>query len=223
MPNAPQYVRHAGPEPARARKRTRTGLDAVKQWADQLDPEPEHARYVRKLARLLFEQTRLLHALGRPELRLLEAAALLHDTGLRRGADRHHKHSRDIILALELPGFTEEERAVIACIARYHRRGPPQSGHRVYRDLSPEMQGVVKILAAILRIADGLDRTHQAATRNLRITLNGDSCRIWVTQNPVSQVDLWGGMRKRGLFEAVFGVRVEVAPEAESPPAAGER
>lgn len=196
----------------RIRRSRRTGLSGVLQLANELDSEPGHARHVRTLARLLFDQTKSLHGLGRRERRVLEAGALLHDTGLRRGVNRHHKHSRDIILDLDLPGFSEEEKAVIACLARYHRKAPPRPDHRVFRDLAPETQRTVRVLAAILRIADGLDRAHLAASRGLRVALNGTDCRIAVDQSAESQTDLWGAMRKRDLFEEVFGVRVEIAP-----------
>lgn len=212
MSDALQLIRRLRPDLAGRAESKRTGLAVVRQLADELDPEPEHARHVRKLARSLFDQTKSLHGLGNRERRMLEAAALLHDTGLRRGVERHHKRSRDIILSHDLPGFSEEEQAIIACLARYHRKGKPQPQHRVFCELSEDARRTVCVLAGILRIADGLDRAHLSASRGLRVTLNGKACRIWVAQVPVSQTDIWGGMRKRDLFEEVFGVRVEIAP-----------
>lgn len=108
-------------------------LDAVRTLAHELDPEPEHVFQVGKTALSLFDQTTALHGLGEDERPLLEAAALLHDTGLRKGVQRHHKHSRDVIMGLELPGFSGNEKKIIACIARYHRKAEPRREHGIFR------------------------------------------------------------------------------------------
>lgn len=185
-------------------------MEAVCEIARELDPEPEHVFHVRGLAMALFAATHSIHALGEREERLLESAALLHDTGYKVDAERHHKCSRDIILGLDLPGFSKRERAMIACIARYHRKGHPRPEHKIYRNLNTEEQALVRKLAAILRIADGLDRAHVAATHSLSVEREGRVIRIRVLQEPASPADLWGGLRKRGLFEEVFGVRIEI-------------
>jgi exopolyphosphatase/guanosine-5'-triphosphate,3'-diphosphate pyrophosphatase len=212
-------------EPQRPEVRTA----AIRAVMDRLDPEPEHGRQVWRLACRLFDETRPVHGLDDAARSLLEAAALMHDVGFRVGASGHHKHSRDWIMAHDLPGFSEEERGVIACVARYHRAGHPDPKHKVYRDLPGERQELTRRLAAILRIADGLDRAHLAATRGLRVETDGDCLRIHAMQDTLSETDIWGAMRKRYLFEEVYGVRVEVLPEcargsAEEPPdAAGPR
>lgn len=185
-------------------------METIRELSRELDPEPEHVFHVCELAMSLYAATRALHGLGEHEQRLLEAAALLHDTGYKIDAERHHKCSRDIILGLDLPGFSKRDRAVIACIARYHRKGHPQPKHKTFCDLSVEEQDLVRKLAAVLRIADGLDRAHVAATRSLHVEREGRVVNIRVEQEPASPADLWGGLRKRGLFEEVFGVRVEI-------------
>ena len=59
---------------------------------------------------------------------LLWAAAMLHDVGMTISYDDHHKHSRYLIVSAELPGFDPRERALIAQITRYHRKGAPKLG-----------------------------------------------------------------------------------------------
>ena len=165
---------------------------------------------VARLAVRLFSATRELHGLGASDERLLVAAALLHDLGWAVRPEAHHKGSRDIILGIPLRGFSEEERAMIACLARYHRRAHPSDRHKVYRDLTAPAREKVRKLAAILRIADGLDRTHAATVKRLETRREGPVLTILVQQVPRSAIDLMGAQRKKGLFEAVFGVEVVI-------------
>ncbi|MBI2435780.1 MAG: HD domain-containing protein [Candidatus Hydrogenedentes bacterium] len=185
-------------------------LKVVRALARKLDDEPEHPFQVCKLALQLFDATVELHGLGRHERPLLEAAALLHDTGLRYGAQGHHKRSHEIVLAQDLPGFSEDEKAIIACVARYHRKSHPQPDHKTYRDLGRITQGIVRALAAILRIADGLDRSHAAAAQRLRVRIANGAVRIGVLQRQPNDLDIWGARRKQALFEEVFNVRVQI-------------
>jgi exopolyphosphatase/guanosine-5'-triphosphate,3'-diphosphate pyrophosphatase len=190
--------------------KTKKDLEAVRALTLELDSEPSHVFQVCKTALAIFDQTMDLHGLGENERAVFEAAALLHDTGYERDADTHHKQSRDIILKLDLPGFTAAERRMAACIARYHRKGPPQPGHRVYRDLRKKEQNRVRKLAAILRVADGMDRMHAASVDRVEVVRDGDVVRIVAHQAQPSPGDLHGGLRKGGLFEEEFGVRLEI-------------
>ena len=186
------------------------GLAAAKQFARKHDSEPGHAFQVAKIAAMLFHETAFLHGLGAPELRLLIAAAMMHDTGYGVEPMRHHKGARDLILKSELKGFTGPELLIVACVARYHRKAHPAQSHRIYGDLDSRSQLVVNQLASLLRLADGLDRGHDAATRAVRVERTSNAVRFFVTQRRSSSVDIDGAMRKRKLFEEVFRVTVEV-------------
>ncbi len=188
---------------------------ALRGWVAEFDLEPEHAYSVCKTSLALFDQLLPLFALDVGLRPLLEAAALLHDIGHTRDCRRHHKHSRDIIMALDLPVFSEDERKMVACVARYHRKSEPQAGHKLFRGLAPKAQDAVQGLAAILRIADGLDRSHEGMTEGLRVSRKRDHLRILLRQRHPNPTDIWGGMRKRALFERVFGLRVDIAPDSD--------
>src|SRR4249919_3530570 len=150
-------------------------------WWQQLQPTPEelrlsggllvedwpHARQVERLSVQLFEATQPLHELDESALRLLERAAFLHNTGMLIEARRHHKHSFRLIKETELPDFTGAERHEIACIARYHRRALPSTSHEEYAILDRDARKRVSALAALLRIADALDYSHDGRVMNL--------------------------------------------------------
>jgi exopolyphosphatase/pppGpp-phosphohydrolase len=168
-----------------------------------------HARKVARLSAQLFEGTESLHHLDAGALRLLDRAALLHNTGMLIEARRHHKHSYRLIREASLPDFSDEERYEIATIARYHRRALPSTAHEEYAMLSRVARKRVSALAALLRIADALDYSHDG--RVLRVASNTELCdaenwifSLWV--RPLADLDdeLEHASEKADLFEKVF-------------------
>ncbi len=168
-----------------------------------------HARQVVRLSVQLFEATQPLHQLDEHALQLLERAALLHNTGMMIESRRHHKHSFRLIKETKLPDFTDEERHEIACIARYHRRALPSMSHEEFAVLSPSARKRVSALAALLRIADALDYSHDG--RVLRLVAETEFCdehtwtiSLWV--RPLADLDdeLEHAYEKADLFEKAF-------------------
>jgi len=166
-----------------------------------------HAEQTAMLAIRLFVQTRKLHGLGSREKGFLEVAALLHDIGFYISHAQHHRHSYYLIKNAELLGFTEEEKEIIANVARYHRKSHPKQKHETYNKLSLENQQLVKKLAAILRIADGLDRSHARAVQDVSCSFRKNQVCLIVKPYDHSDVslELWGAVRKKQLFEEIYG------------------
>lgn len=196
-------------------RRPRTPRQCLFRLARKLNPEPGHAFQVRKNAALLFEAMEPLHGLKTESWCLLEAAALLHDIGTRKGMRRHHKRSRDMILARDWPGLTKDDRAMVACVARYHRRGLPQPHHRVYADLNTSQRTQVDWLAGMLRVADGLDRAHKASVRRIAATWDDQQLVLNITLRWESPEDILGALRKSDLLALVTDrvVAVQAAQE----------
>ena len=164
-----------------------------------------HSEHVARLTMRLFDDTRAIHGLGTPERQLIEYAALLHDIGWHIGRSGHHKHSMYLIRHGDLKGFAGEEIEIIANIARYHRKAPPSKRHDAYDALSPRSKKVVCAGAALLRLADGLDRSHANVVRDVRCRLvDGRDVKCAVKTRWDAQLEIWGAKRKRELFEKVF-------------------
>lgn len=168
-----------------------------------------HARQVMLLSIQLFHATQLLHGFGEKELHMLERAALLHNAGMVIETRRHHKHSFRLIKEAHLPDFTEKERYEIACIARYHRRALPSNDHEEFAVLGRAAQKRVSMLAALERIADALDYSHDS--RVLHVAIDPTQCneKIWtlrLTVRPLADLDLEveHAHEKADLFEKVF-------------------
>src|SRR4029078_11291707 len=85
---------------------------------------------------------------------------MLPDIGVHISYDRHHRHSYYPIKNGDLRGFDPREIEVIALVARYHRQGAPTNSHEGYGDLNSALRRTVRVLSAIVRLAEGLDRRH---------------------------------------------------------------
>ncbi len=173
----------------------------------------EHAEQVARLCLSLFDQTRAagLHDLGPRQRDLVEYGALLHDIGYLIGRDRHHKHSAYLIRNGGLEHFSPEEVAIIACIARYHRGVAPQSRHRLFTSLSRKGQRAVRVGAALLRVADGLDRTNCAVVAGVRCRVGRRRFRVTATTRGDAQLEAWSAKARGGLFQVVFDRRLDLA------------
>ena len=181
---------------------------AVEEFAKNCGVDLLHARQVARIAGSLWDQ--LAEPLGlKPEDReLIESAALIANVGYLINFEGHHKHSFHLILNSELPGFERGQLQLLANVARYHRGSPPKDKHDHYRELTVDDRRRVAKLAAILRLALALDRTHQQNVGEVRARLRSDGVQIIVQSHGDAEVDLWAAERKVELFEKVFGRKV---------------
>jgi len=143
--------------------------------AQKYQVDVSHAEQTRSLAVQLFDQLAGEHRLAERHRLLLEVAAILHEIGTFVASRAHHKHSFYLIANSEIVGLTQDELAVVANVARYHRRSRPKPSHLDYISLPRERRMIVNKLAALLRVAESLDssRTQQIQTLRSRIDGNG--------------------------------------------------
>ena len=167
-----------------------------------------HVQQVTRLAVQLFDQTAALHELPDSARPVLQAAALGHDIGYQRSAKRHHKESFRLLRRRLRPLVGEELATMIACVARYHRKALPKSRHVGFRDLAAPARLTVERLAALLRIADGLDRSHMQRVRQMHSRIT--PVRWQLIAIGAGEAELWGAERKADLAERAFGRAVEI-------------
>jgi exopolyphosphatase/guanosine-5'-triphosphate,3'-diphosphate pyrophosphatase len=179
-------------------------------FAEHFNYERQHAQQVSMLALKLFDQLRQLHSLKDTEREYLHYACLLHDLGMFLSHTQHHRHSYYLIRNSELAGFTENEKEIIANIARYHRKSHPKPKHEGFKNLTPREARIVTQLAALLRIADGLDRSHAAAVKDIkcRVTQSAVACTLIPSSGNNLGIDIWGAERKKQLFEDTFHKKI---------------
>jgi exopolyphosphatase/guanosine-5'-triphosphate,3'-diphosphate pyrophosphatase len=171
--------------------------------------EKSHAQHVARLAETIFDSLAPIYELTRHQRTLLSAAALLHDIGYHIAHESHHKHTLYLIQNSELTGFSEGERAVIANIARYHRGSLPKERHPDFAALNPADRDSVVHLSAILRLADALDRSHEARVSSVECSVNDGVLTLTLHTDTNCDKEVFEAHRKTELFEDAFNLRVE--------------
>jgi exopolyphosphatase/guanosine-5'-triphosphate,3'-diphosphate pyrophosphatase len=179
-------------------------LKAVVKLAQTCDYEASHSHQVTRLGLLLFDDLEPLHKLGLEQRYWLECAGILHDIGWIEGWHNHHKTSQRIILTTPLLPFNNRERLIIGSIARYHSKAMPSLSHDHFATLGPEDRQVVCVLAACLRLADGLDHSHHNQVKDLRCKIKPK--KIIVVCDVVSRSDeeTLAAQRRSDLMANVF-------------------
>ena len=181
----------------------------------------EHSYQVKKLSSIIFEKTKgILHNWSSKEKEFLEAAAILHDIGSIVAHNDHHKHSYYLIRNSGLLGFNDEEVELIANIARYHRQSNPKDDHPNYGKLTSDQKKMVKELSSFLRIAEGLDKGHKCAIKDIEISINSGKKKLKfeLTSNIEgydSSLEKWSALGKSKEFKKEFGVDVDFKLQKE--------
>ena len=168
----------------------------------------KHAEHVMNFAQQIFRELKHLHGLGPKHEMLLRAAAALHEVGMFVSAREHHKHSMYLIMNTELFGISTEDRTIVALLARYHRRYNPEHNHQHFSELSREERMVVFKLAAILRIADALDRTHSQRIKTIILKPQGNRLAIQTPGVEDTTVEQLAINSKCDLFREIYGYDV---------------
>ena len=152
-----------------------------------------------------------LHDLGAVERELLWAACVLHDIGTAIDYDDHHRHSQYLILNAGLPGFTQRELVMVGLIARYHRKGDPDTS-----ELGPlEEDGDderLQLLCAIIRLAEQFERSRDGAIRQVRVDAHDGTVALDAEADPARDpsVPIWAARREAGLLADAIGREVEI-------------
>jgi exopolyphosphatase/guanosine-5'-triphosphate,3'-diphosphate pyrophosphatase len=194
--------------------------DIILAFARRYDFEEGHSLQDERLALRLFDETaRLgLHTLSSSESlqvpgisprEILSFAAILHDIGYVEGYEQHHKTAFRLITAGLIPGLSPRDQALVAHVARYHRGGTPDPAKQpAFAALPVPDRELVEQLGAILRFADGLDRSHTDAVQDLRCALDGGRLVVTLLPGAEDEAERWAGQKKARWFEAVYGVQV---------------
>jgi exopolyphosphatase / guanosine-5'-triphosphate,3'-diphosphate pyrophosphatase len=169
-----------------------------------------HAQQVARLSLLLFDQLADALEFGEADRLLLLAAALLHDIGQFIAYRRHHKHSHYLISNASLPDLTPHETELVALISRYHRRAEPSPEHEGFTDLDDSDRDRVTRLAAVLRVADAMDRQHRQHVRTIDATMQDRTLRLDVTADGDLALEEWAISKKSHLLATVLDAEIAV-------------
>jgi exopolyphosphatase/pppGpp-phosphohydrolase len=176
--------------------------------------ERQHPIQVCRLSCMLFDDLQGLHHMGNTERIWLQAAALLHDIGKSTCGKDHNKHSVDIIIRSKNLPLDKNERIIIGLIARYHRGALPNRSHKHYGKLDSESRYYVRKLAALLRLADGLDENHLSPITDLSCHITEENIALC----PETRGDFnpQKAIVKADLLEDVLNRKVIIIEQLES-------
>jgi exopolyphosphatase/guanosine-5'-triphosphate,3'-diphosphate pyrophosphatase len=174
-----------------------------------------HALHVAELSGTLFRALQQEHQLGSRFEVILYIAALLHDVGYAVNSRSHHKHSMYLITNGDLFGLSKKDALLTALTARYHRRASPKPTHEGYATLDWESRTNVAKMAAILRVADALDRSNTQRIKSITCSQEGGRLVITVPSADDLSLEQLAIRQKGGLFKDIFGMPVLLrnAPE----------
>ena len=191
----------------RAPQRTQVMASAL-ELGRKFQFDEQHGTTVSRLAVGLFDETRSIHGLGLEHRQLLEVAALLHDVGTVLNASDHHKHTHYLLMASPMVGLSDSQRAIVANVARYHRKSEPKPQHDAYRVLSARDRVTVSKLAAILRLADAMDNQHAAKVTSFSVEYKKPRLTLRLEGEGDLLLEKWALAKKAGMFEDIFSVKV---------------
>jgi exopolyphosphatase/guanosine-5'-triphosphate,3'-diphosphate pyrophosphatase len=196
-------------EPHRYNAAARQLLVGTRSLARRFQKDQTHAEHVRELSVLLFDQLQPVHHLPAQSRVLLEAGALLHDTGHMISHRGHHKHGEYLVLNGDIPGLEGRDRAIVAGLVRYHNRKSEPAGHHVaYSSLNNSDKRIARRLSAILRIAEALDHSHRQRVTQVRAAFQRAAVGLQIFARGDAAEDLLHANRSAELFEKEFHVRL---------------
>ncbi|MBK9975325.1 MAG: Ppx/GppA family phosphatase [Planctomycetes bacterium] len=205
-----QEIERMGRKPLAAAPRVASALDLVRRAGG----DPTRARHLAMLAMQIFDASRRAHGLTLRDRDLLETAALLEDLGRTLHLQDREHLSYQIIRGGGLRGLSDNELEIVGLTARYSRGGAPKARHRHFSELDPDSQHVVRVLAGILRIADGLDRGRAGVIKSLRCRLARGVLRISPQSSADTALEQWSAQRATKLFSQAVDVDVVINGKA---------
>ena len=185
-------------------------IEWARQFARKAHSNERHCEQVATLALQIFDGVKQRFDLPESSRDLLQAAAVLHDVGYLISHAKHHKHAYHLIMHGELPGFTPHDVELIANVVRYHRRAFPRKRHENLAYVTGTDRRLIARLSGILRIADGLDRTHSQSVTGIKVRALRGRLRMSVEARSLPEIEVADAARKSDLFREAFDTEVEL-------------
>lgn len=180
-------------------------IRVARETGEKFHYDEKHAVRVAEISTQIFDLLSNEHNFGAKSRLLLETAALLHDVGVYVSAHGHHKHSMYLIRNTEFAGLSATDIDIVSQIARYHRKTMPKKTHTEFMNLTLDNRMLVSKMAAILRVADALDRVHDQSLGHIRFELDSESM-LCIPEHRVSiNAEKISLKEKSDLFERMFG------------------
>lgn len=177
----------------------------VREMVGKYGMNPRHTRKVADLAHMIFDDLRHVHQLPLQQGKLLDAAAYLYNIGHFVNEARHHRHSMYIVANSDMPGFSAEERLVIANLCRYHRKSTPQLTHESFQMLGVEDRRAVMLLTPILRLAVALDQSQEQNVERVEMVVQENNVELRLFSDKDVDIEQWSAQQTADVFQGIYG------------------
>jgi len=169
-----------------------------------------HVDIVLGFSLMIYDKIKKLHGLGRRDKLLLTVASILHDIGECINTLDHHKISYEIVRHADIVGLTQSEQEIVALICRYHTMAAPDLKEVCYQVINTETKVRVSKLAAMLRLADSLDRSHTQKYSRIDVKLCDTALTVTIHTDANVSLEQWSFAEKGRFFAEVFGIKAEL-------------
>ncbi|MHB8063060.1 MAG: Ppx/GppA phosphatase family protein [Ruminiclostridium sp.] len=182
-------------------------ITSVKKLGEKYSYDAKHAQHVELISLELFDNSRRLHGYSDKERLLLQIAAIAHDFGKFINIKAHNVLSYNIMLNSEILGLSDKEMLITANIIKYHAIDMPFIDDINYISLDCESRIIISKLAAYLKIADSLDRSHRQKLSDFKIVFNDFALTIMAETSQDVLLEQWEYENKSNLFRQVYGIK----------------
>lgn len=183
---------------------------SVLRFAARCAAEEDHARQAASLSLKMYRAFGMGKGLHPNAEELLEFGALVHDIGYHVSYRKHHKHAYYLIKNADLNGFSPEEVDIIACVARFHRKRAPKKNDAALKALNARERRTVRVLSAILRVADALDRSHFGIVKDLKVARRQGVVQLRLFASGDPAIEMWSADQRKKLLEKVIGSPIRI-------------
>ncbi|MDD4159920.1 MAG: HD domain-containing protein [Synergistaceae bacterium] len=180
---------------------------SVKKMCERYSYDIKHSEYVEKISLSFFDNSRCLHGYSVRERLYLQIAAIAHDVGKYINLKEHNVISHNIVLHSDILGLSKNEIRIIANVIKYHSHTVPSIEDTDYVSLDFKSRLTVSKLAAYLKIADSLDKSHKQKLFGVRVVSDAQTFSIRAETDQDCLLEEWEFDNKSNLFKEIYGIR----------------
>ena len=169
--------------------------------------DKHHVQQVERLAVTIFEAIAKYYSMGEYERLLLRATCILHDIGKYICMRSHSLYSYQLICSTDMLGFSDRDKQIVALASYYHANRLFDQSKPMAPQVPKDMVAVVAKLAAIVRLADALDRSYLQKIRSCSVTLKDNKLKIQAVSKTDLALEMWTFEDKAAFFEEVYGIK----------------
>lgn len=172
---------------------------------NKLNINKNHAKHVYEICKNLFEDLKPIHKLNDSYKRILITSSLLHDCGISIDYYNHHKHSFYVILNSSINGLTQKELLMSAAIAACHRNNKYHIPFPQYSSIINKIDiKAIEYIGAILKIAEGLDRSLEGAVSNIHAIIDEETVKLELESPLDLELEIRQAMRSACSFKEIY-------------------